>query len=473
MKTDTKHTLTNSTKVQKLFENNLLSQLNTWRTELLNGDLSDVELSLRSCLQDLHNGVMECLLNEVGQSEELAERLGDFGTKFGAKDLKLREVRLQLGTGVCVHYKSYYVGRVERAKAVGKDAELACRHLSQVYWGCMKKSTPMYYDMVAHSSSICSSYEIACKVLEHQGIRAKTKRVRELSIAVGGIASDLGLSAQLDEGEDMSGKRVVVQVDGGRSRLRENKDSYTKKGYQRYAANWREPKLIAIHVLDEQGNVARSVSKPIYRAAVQDAKACMEDLVETLKLLKVDQALEVQFLADGAPFIWKRIRKAFRRAGVSAKKITYTLDYYHALQHLKKLSEFLPLTKEERNKQFEQWKSWLWDGLANSIVRQFKRLLKEAKCKLSDKMKKTLKYFKTHHDRMQYKRFKKAKLLCGSGLVESAIRRVINLRFKGPSTFWYLDNLNNMIVLRCAFLSKRWGNLMNAIQLRIKTGRTV
>ncbi len=309
------------TKVQKLFEKHLLSQLDFWRQQLLEGDLSEVELSVRSLLHEIHNGVMACLLNEVGQSEEFAERLTELGAKSGAKDLRLREVRLQLGTGACIHYKSYYAGRIEGAEAVEEDVDLASRHLSQVYWGCVEKCTPMYYSTVAQCSSICSSYEIACQVLEHQGIRSKAKKVRELSIAVGGIASDLGLSAQLDEGENMSGKRVVVRVDGGRSRLRENKDSYTKKGYQKYAAEWREPKLIAIHVLDEEGNVLRSVSKPIYRAAVHDAKACMEDLVQTLKLLKVDQALEVQFLADGAPFIWKRIRKAFQKAGVPAKKI--------------------------------------------------------------------------------------------------------------------------------------------------------
>lgn len=434
---------------------------------MLSGKLGDFEQSLRGVLQQLHADVMEVLLNEVGRDVTFRSTLKDFGEELGLSDLKLREVRLQTGVGLWIRYKSYY------ASVVDKDSEPATRHLSQLYWGCLKKSTPMYYGLVSQFSTVCPSFDIARQLLDYQGLHAKTKRIRELSLEMGSLASELGLSAQLDEGEDMSGKRVVVQIDGGRSRLRENKDTYTKKGYQKYEANWREPKLIAIHVLDENGEVARSVSKPVYRAAVQDAKACMEDLVQTLKLLKVDQALEVQFLADGAPFIWKRIRKAFQKAGVLAKKITYTLDYYHAVEHLKTLSELLPLSKEERTRQFKQWKSWLWEGLANSVVRQFKRLVKETKYKLNKKMKKELDYFKRHHDHMQYKRFRKRKLLCGSGLVESAIRRVINLRFKGPSTFWYEDNLNNMLVLRCAFLSGRWHNLMKAIQLRIKTGRTI
>lgn len=455
------------TKIQKLFEKGLLSQLEFWRSQLLEGDLSGFELSLRSILQELHTGVMKVLLNEVGQSSCFRERLEEFGNGLGLGGLKLREVRLQTGVGTWVDYRSYYAGIAE------KGIKLETRHLSQLYWGCVKKSSPMYYGIVAQCSTICPSYEIASELLSYQGIYAKTGRIRKLSIKVGGLAAKLGLSAQLDKGENMSGMRVIVQLDGGRSRLRENKEEYSKKGYRKYDARWREPKLLAIHVLDKDGHVAQSVRQPIYRAAVHNAKACIEDLVQTLKILKVADAAEVQFIADGASFIWKRIGKAFKKAGVAANKITYTLDYYHAVEHLKALSELLPLTKTERSGLFEEWKGWLWEGLANSIVRKFKQLIREAKLTLSEDMKTALEYFKKHHDRMQYKRFKKRKLLCGSGLVESAIRRVINLRFKGPSTFWYKDNLNNMLVLRCAFLSRRWHNLMNAIQLEIKRSGTI
>jgi len=463
----TNHLLTMFTKLQKLFENHLLKQLNSWSADLLEGDLSGVELSLRSSLQELHAGVLELLLNEVGQSDVFRDRLQSYGSCFGSRDLKLREVRLQTGVGIWIRYKSYYAG------IVGSGVDLTTRHLSQLYWGCVKKSSPMYYGLVSQFSTVCPSYEIASQLLSYQGIYAKVGRIRKLSVKVGSFAAKLGLAAQLDKDEDMSGMRVIVQIDGGRSRLRENKEECSKKGYKKYDTPWREPKLLAIHVLDENGHVTRSLRQPIYRAAIHDAKACMDDLVQTLKILKVAEATEVQFIADGASFIWKRIGSAFKKAGVAANKITYTLDYYHAVEHLKELSELLPLTKPERNTQFELWKNWLWEGLANSIVRKFKQLIREAKSTLSEEMETALQYFKKHHDRMQYKRFKKRKLLCGSGLVESAIRRVINLRFKGPSTFWYKENLNNMLVLRCAFLSGRWHNLMKAIQLEIKRGGTI
>jgi len=74
-----------------------------------------------------------------------------------------------------------------------------------------------------------------------------------------------------------------------------------------------------------------------------------------------------------------------------------------------------------------------------------------------------LEYFNKHQDRMQYKKIKKKKWLCGSGLVESAIIRIINLRFKSPSSFWLPENLENLCFLRATFLAGRWANLSHAL----------
>lgn len=458
---------TTTTKLAKIFETIILSRVDHWEELLLKGDLAGYEQELHSLQQQLYGEITEHLLNKVGTSLAFKKRLKILGLSFGLSRLKLRRTRIQVGTGQWIEYRSYYAHQVEdQPRAVN-------RQLSQVYWGCVDRASPKYLSVVSMMSVVCPSFEVARQVLEEQGVRVKYKRIRRLSVVAGTLGRRLGISAQLDEGEDLAGMRVVVQLDGGRSRMRENTDKLSSKGYQKYDTPWREPKLIAIHVLDEKGQIAKTVRNPLYRAAIQDAAACFKDLVETLRILKADQAKEVQFLADGAEFIWKRIRGAFRKAGVAAKKITYTLDYYHGVEHLKQLSELLPLTKTERDKQFEEWKTWLWEGLANSIARDFKKQIRRAGLVLNDAMKTAINYFIKHHDRMQYKRFKRRKLLCGSGLVESAIRRVINLRFKGPSAFWCADNLDKMFVLRCALLSGRWHNLMKAIELEIKAGGTI
>ena len=48
----------------------------------------------------------------------------------------------------------------------------------------------------------------------------------------------------------------------------------------------------------------------------------------------------------------------------------------------------------------------------------------------------------------------------GSGAVESAIRRVINLRLKGNGIYWREEDVEAMLVLRAAALTGRWEETM-------------
>jgi hypothetical protein len=57
----------------------------------------------------------------------------------------------------------------------------------------------------------------------------------------------------------------------------------------------------------------------------------------------------------------------------------------------------------------------------------------------------------------------------GSGAIESAIRRVINLRLKGPGLMWHEDNAEGALALRAAAVSERWEETMTWV--REKMGR--
>ena len=57
---------------------------------------------------------------------------------------------------------------------------------------------------------------------------------------------------------------------------------------------------------------------------------------------------------------------------------------------------------------------------------------------------------------MLYAEFRDKKLVCGSGIIESGIRRVINLRFKNASAFWKPENVEGLYFLRGILLAYRW-----------------
>jgi hypothetical protein len=52
--------------------------------------------------------------------------------------------------------------------------------------------------------------------------------------------------------------------------------------------------------------------------------------------------------------------------------------------------------------------------------------------------------------------FKQAHIPFGSGCVESAIRRVINLRLNAPGSFWTRQMAEYFLFLRSQLLSGRW-----------------
>lgn len=81
---------------------------------------------------------------------------------------------------------------------------------------------------------------------------------------------------------------------------------------------------------------------------------------------------------------------------------------------------------------------------------QGKKALKAAQKKLNE-------YF-GEHSKFQYKIFRDNGLPTGSGTVESAIRRVMNLRIKGAGLFWKREHAENITYLRSLVLTGKLKN---------------
>ena len=61
---------------------------------------------------------------------------------------------------------------------------------------------------------------------------------------------------------------------------------------------------------------------------------------------------------------------------------------------------------------------------------------------------------------MRYVTLEARQLSIGSGQVESAVRRVLNLRFKAPGSFWTETTGSGLMHLRAAFKAGRWDDVM-------------
>ncbi len=208
---------------------------------------------------------------------------------------------------------------------------------------------------------------------------------------------------------------------------------------------------MTVQSIDKDGSISKT-ELPIY-----DANHCFDLVADYLKKLKIEKATEILFIADGADWIWNRAKSTLLKLGVPEQKISEAIDYYHAVEHISDMISMLrKLDKKKKEALFKELNDLLWEGKLEQFILKVTNLSNGRKLIL-DK----LNYFCKNINRMQYHLLHQNKLPCGSGIVESAIRRVINLRFKSPSTFWKHENVEKLIFLRALFLAGRWNIMIN------------
>ena len=402
---------------------------------LFAGDLLGAETVLIKFFHSLYDKTIVLLLEILSASKEFKACLKKKGYSLGFKKYSNQKCKVQLSTGTWVFFKSLYA---QQAPKENKKE----RSLFHLYFKTINKASPLYISRATQLSVITPSFSIAEQVLCGFECKGAAERNRQLCLSTGEVALENRVGNMLFSGETLANKRVIIGIDGGRTRTRDWKENNSSK-YGTFDTPWKEPKLLVITTIDDNGKVDK-ITFPIYDACFGDDEL-FELLEQYLISLDINQAQGVQIVGDGAPWIWNRARPMLLKLGVEDDKITEVLDYYHAVQHLYDLEKYLP--EQERAKAMKMLKDLLWKG---DIV-QMKEILSKLLPNLESAALKPFEYFEKNKSRMQYDTYRNMKIPIGSGIVESGIRRVINLRFKCPSSFWNIENLQPLIYLRAAF----------------------
>ena len=326
--------------------------------------------------------------------------------------------------------------------------------------------------LVARQSAMLPSFEHAQRELNSRGLDLPLKEVRRIATHLGAQVltrrkRDLldYREGRLPAGQELAGKRVACCIDAGKSRLRkatrrQKGKGKGKKQQRRYKTDWREVKLLTIYEIDAKGQKVRT-SRPWIDGTFAGPDEAMELLAMHLHRLGAAQAEVVVFLADGAPWIWERLEWVVKRVGLPGGRWHWVLDFWHAAQHVGSALSQVPIQDKERRRLYRKLRKWLKGGKAWEMTQELRSLGEQHGVLAA--MEEDLGYLEKHEDRchMDYARFQRKGLPIGSGAVESAIRRVINLRVKGPGLFWEEENAEAMVVLRAAALSGRWDELMD------------
>ena len=392
-----------------------------------------------------------------------------------------RQVNILLIGGVVVSlWVEYSIARTAR-HAVGRKREPGKHGTKQgqgfypvlKLLGIADRLSPLVRSTVAKYGTLSVSFEAACDILSEMGIALLPKRAARITHAFNqaGLQHRQTQLEQLQQGElpvgkQLSGKRVVISVDGGRTRLRRPKNGRKPKGkrYHGYYTEWKEPKLLTIYVIDEDGQKVSSKEFPITNdGTFEDVDGFMLILEMHLTRLGVRYAKSIQLIADGAPWIWQRIPALLYKLGCSAEIIIETLDFYHVAE---KLNAFAQLTfgcNMTAQRWYKQQCGLLKQGRVDTVLHNLQVRLAQTKGTTLETMQTIYDFLATHQKRLAYQKFIEQHFLIGSGSIESLIRQVVNLRLKDSGRFWLKEHAETLLHARCWWAAGAWKHFRNIV----------
>lgn len=423
-------------------------------------ELESLERTIQTICLKIADLTSAIALQRSLDGEELRQEGKQFVNSLGVKRIckgaRLLTVRFAGGSAIAIQASYWARKKLKVQREKGLFPELC---LLGIHHLC----SPLLADRVALASSSLGSFEEARHMLSDYGCDLDIKTIIRITKALSKHARSgyRNLPLQNLQSSGLQRRKVVVSLDGGRLRIRKTKRGpKTQKGRNRYSTAWREPKLLIIYVSSPDGRIDKGIL-PLIDGTLEGPDAIFALLYRHLCLLNLSEADHLLFVADGATWIWERVRLLrllFQLKEISLS-ISELIDFYHAAQHL---YEFSSLKRGWSHKERQRWvhkqKKALKSGKIGDVISSMKSAMKGSKSKI---LRRELNYFIKNRHRFGYDEVKMLGLPIGSGAIESAIRRVINLRLKSPCLYWTEETAEEMIYLRSYYKSGRWSEVQN------------
>lgn len=210
---------------------------------------------------------------------------------------------------------------------------------------------------------------------------------------------------------------------------------------------WREVKCGAVYWDDPvEGRQSR------YAGRIEDCESFGRRLWYLACECGLRQAAEVVVIGDGAPWIWNQAKRRFSRA-------RQILDWYHASEHVWLCANGL---YGEGTKAAAAWANRMLTVLYEQGGRALLRCLRRSCRSRGERpaaLAELLGYIVPNVERMDYPAYRAAGLAIGSGPVESACKRLVGGRLKGPGMRWSVAGADAILALRITWLNGHWQRL--------------
>src|SRR3954466_3029282 len=290
--------------------------------------------SMERTIAALTNRLSALLMAEATQAalDDLENRRQARSLVQGAghtfKDQGRRDVTLRTTCGQVIVRATYFSRNCDRNKATKGMYPML------LLWGVQDRCTAAIASEISKLVAMLGSLEEVEQVLSDRGQPLDFKTIRAIAYRFAARARAAQRAGGLNWGETVAGRRVVVSTDGGRIRIRTTKRGpKTAKGRNRFRTDWREPKLLIIYVVDEDGQMDREFLAVI-DGTLGGPDAIFKLMEFYLSELKITTADKVLFVADGARWIWNPGGALLRRLGVKPDPLNALVDFCDAVEHL-------------------------------------------------------------------------------------------------------------------------------------------
>ena len=411
-------------------------------------DLDAIETSIRDSLPGCGTALYAALLEARG-AELPSPPCPDCGRRMERHSRSGKTFQARMGPV-----------RIERSYCYCRECGLGFHQLDRTLGLEGRTATPGAESLYADVASSDSYGQARRKLRNLAGVDVpKTTLLRH----VAGLGEEMQAFEQEDAEASPPAERVLLGIDGtgvpmaarevegvagkqadGTAKTREAKavvcreaDSLDPKtGEPRKGRNGG-----AVSVRIDSAQAVNGVSRP------SEFAARLEQFVHRNGVLAAE---EVVVLSDGAPWIWTVCEEI-----LPGRKTTFILDLCHALEYA---SAAVQAVTPDKGKQ-EAWMDWIRKqldaGRAERVVAALKRHRRfeaVAAC---------IRYYEANMDRMRYDLYRRRGLPVGSGIVESACKRIVGSRLKGAGRRWSKAGANAVLAIRCCLENRRWPDFLD------------
>jgi hypothetical protein len=419
-------------------------------------DLQQFEMQVREVADRLHLAMMKDALQAAVRSPAVVEAsralVADLPRRLRSDGLQ--RVSVQTARGAVVEVETTYYR--ERSR-VGNKRRPGL-YPSLVVLGIWDRCTPTLASDVSRSVAMLGSLAEAKAHLAAEGIDLDVKTIRSIAYRYAARARTVQASKDYRWGESAAGRRVVISLDGGRVRVRRKKRGpKTKKGRTRFKGAWEEPKLLIVYVVGSDGRPLSSWA-PVIDGTLRGPDVTYAMLLSYARQLEIARADRILFVADGAPWIFLRFAALVAELHLQRDQVIMLIDFYHAAKQLSDAVKLRRWSQKRQTRWLNRQRHLLRRGDIDAVICALEEM-RQGAGRNATAVGTHLGYFLSNYKRFAYQKVHRLGFPMGSGAMESAIRRVVNLRIKGNSIYWLAENVEAILLLRSFYKAGRWHDL--------------